>query len=393
LTSIPAPCRAGRYSRSGEKGGHSGREPETRPAFPPPARDGALWTGRFRHHERPAPGPAGEKRPPRAGRALAGGCGPRPVLMPTQRCGRGDGPCQWNVESAFVPPGGNRKRDPRFPRPRATLPCRSVGPGTTKGQRPTRRGRSARRGRVGRWPGALAPGGRAHSVVLWQRRWPLPWQRGQAECGNTFWPIHGREPETRPAFPPPARDGALWTGRSGNSRRPAPDPARAKRPPGAGRALAGGFGPRRACSQRSALAKAMAFAMAAGAGGMRQYLLAHPRAGTGNAARFPARARRCPVDRQVQAPRKASARPGGCEAPAMGGGRALAGGGGRALAGGCGPRRSCGSRSAGPGRWPRPDRAGCTSGKLFCFPFRQPKGSAPVQNPATASAEKSLRSA
>jgi hypothetical protein len=29
------------------------------------------------------------------------------------------------------------------------------------GQRPTRRGRSARRGRGGRWPGALAPGGRA----------------------------------------------------------------------------------------------------------------------------------------------------------------------------------------------------------------------------------------
>ncbi|WP_157937584.1 hypothetical protein [Oceaniglobus roseus] len=30
------------------------------------------------HHERPAPDPAGEKRPPRAGRALAGGLGPGP---------------------------------------------------------------------------------------------------------------------------------------------------------------------------------------------------------------------------------------------------------------------------------------------------------------------------
>ncbi len=44
------------------------------------------------------------------------------------------------------------------------------------------------------------------------------------------------------------------------------------------------------------------------------------RAGPGNATRVsPARARRCPADRWVQAPRKASARPGGGEAPAGGG--------------------------------------------------------------------------
>ena len=65
------------------------------------------------------------------------------------------------------------------------------------------------RGRVGRWPGALAPGWPGHGAALWQRRWPLPWQRGQAECGNTFWPIHGRDQETRPAFPPPLRNGPL----------------------------------------------------------------------------------------------------------------------------------------------------------------------------------------
>ncbi|MFN7597087.1 MAG: hypothetical protein ACK5PT_10145 [Cereibacter sp.] len=59
----------------------SGREQETRPAFPPPVRDGALQTGGSGHHERPAPDPAGAKRPPGAGRALAGGCGPRLVLM------------------------------------------------------------------------------------------------------------------------------------------------------------------------------------------------------------------------------------------------------------------------------------------------------------------------
>jgi len=45
----------------------------------------------------------------------------------------------------------------RFPRPSGTVPRRPAGPGTTKGQRPTRRARSARRGRGGRWPGALGP--------------------------------------------------------------------------------------------------------------------------------------------------------------------------------------------------------------------------------------------
>jgi len=41
-------------------------------------------------------------------------------------------------------------------------------------------------------------------------------------------------------------------------RRPAPDPAGEKRPPGAGRALAGGFGPRLDKGQRGAVAGAMA---------------------------------------------------------------------------------------------------------------------------------------
>jgi len=44
------------------------------------------------------------------------------------------------------------------------------------------------------------------------------------------------------------------------------------------------------------------------------------RAGTGNATRVsPARVGRSPVDRWIRAPRKASARPGGREAPAVGG--------------------------------------------------------------------------
>ena len=73
----------------------------------------------------------------------------------------------------------------------------------------------------------------------------------------------GRDQETRPAFPPPLRNGALWTGRSWNNNRPASGPAGAKRPPGAGRALAGGFGPRLEKGQRGAVAGAMAPAIEA----------------------------------------------------------------------------------------------------------------------------------
>jgi hypothetical protein len=46
------------------------------------------------HRQRPAPDPAGEKRPPGAGRALAGGFGPPAGQGSAWRFGRGDGPCQ-----------------------------------------------------------------------------------------------------------------------------------------------------------------------------------------------------------------------------------------------------------------------------------------------------------
>jgi len=211
----------------------SGREQETQRVSP--ARAGRCPTDRqVREQRRPAPDPAGEKRPPWAGRALAGDLGPR--LGKRQRC---------DVAGAMAParetghpevrknaiPGGTRKCDPRFPRPCGTVPCRPASPGTTKGQRPARRVQSARRGRGGRWPGALAPGWTRGSVAQWQGRWPLPERPGIPKCVRT--PL---------------------------------------------------------------------------------------RAGPGNATRVsPARARRCPGDRWVRAPRKASARPGGCKAPAVGG--------------------------------------------------------------------------
>ncbi len=123
---------------------------------------------------------------------------------------------------------------------------------TNRGQRPTRRGRSARRGRVGRWPGALAPGWPRISVALWQGRWPLPW--------------------------------------------------------GAGRALAGGFGPRLVKDRRGAVAGAMAPAMEA------VKLLSSVRAGTENATRVS----RVPVIARIRtrasAPQRAGARPGGAGA-------------------------------------------------------------------------------
>jgi hypothetical protein len=69
-----------------------GREQETHCVSPAGA-------GRFpvdrqvQAQQRPAPDPAGEKRPPGAGRALAGGFGPPAGLGSAWRCGRGDGPC------------------------------------------------------------------------------------------------------------------------------------------------------------------------------------------------------------------------------------------------------------------------------------------------------------
>jgi len=92
----------------------------------------------------------------------------------------------------------------RFPRPCATVPCRPAGPGTTKGQRPTRRVQSARRGRGGRWPGALGPrldkrqrgavaGAMAPAIAAVKVLSPVP-------CGNR---------KRDPHLPPPERDGPL----------------------------------------------------------------------------------------------------------------------------------------------------------------------------------------
>ena len=296
---------------------------------------------------------------------------------------------------------------PRFPRPRGTVPCRPAGPGTTQASaRPGGREAPAMGG-SGAGRGLWPPAGPDANVALWQGRWPLPWHPGPAIRPSV------RDQETQ-RVSPPERDGALQTGRTGNNI--------GQRPPGAGRALAGGCGPRLAKDQRGAVAGAMAPAIAAVA------LLSSVRAGPGNAPRFPARAGRCPADRQVLDQRKASARPAGggsgagrglwppagqgaaqrcgrgdgpCqwrgetafvsvggirkrtafppplrdgapqtgrsrhhERPAPGpAGEKRPPGAGRALAGGFGPRRVCSTRTAWPGRWPLPEPAWET------FPF------------------------
>ncbi len=131
---------------------------------------------------RPAgPGPAEGQRPTRRARSARQGRGGRwpgalgPRLIKDQR-GAGTGAmapaiAAVKVLSSVLAGSGNAAR---FPRPRATVPCRPAGPGPTTGQRPTRRGRSARQGRGGRWPGAFAPGWSSQGMALWQGRRPLP---------------------------------------------------------------------------------------------------------------------------------------------------------------------------------------------------------------------------
>jgi hypothetical protein len=153
-----------------------------------PARAGRFPADRqVQAHRRPAPDPAGEKRPPGVGRALAGGFGPPAGQVSRVGSGRGDGPCHGN--GAVPPPlragPGNALR---FPRPRGTVPRRSAGPGTPQA--------SARRGRGGRWPGALGP------RLAWDQRSAVAGAMAPATATTQFRRRFGREQETH-AFPRP----------------------------------------------------------------------------------------------------------------------------------------------------------------------------------------------
>ncbi len=125
------------------------------------------------------------------------------------------------------------------------------GKGSTKTRHTGAMEASARQGRAGRRPGALAPRSAKgqHSAVAWAM--------APSMAATQFRFPSGRDQETQRVSPAPA--GRCPVDRQvQEQRRPAPDPAGEKRPLGAGRALAGGFGPRLGKGQRGAVAGAMA---------------------------------------------------------------------------------------------------------------------------------------
>ncbi len=239
-------------------------------------------------------------------------------------------------EKGVAGPGGTRKRT-AFPRPCGTVPRRPAGPGTTRGQRPPVAGRALagafgpRRARDqrGAVAGAMAPAMTA----------------GLAVRTLIFRPQSGREQETHCVSPARARR-CHQDPRNPHQQRPAPDPAGEKRPPWAGRALAGGFGPPARQGSAWRCGRGDGPCHGNGAGGSDSDRPRPLRAGKGNACVSPARAGRFPVDRQVREKQKASARPGGREAPAGGGagaGRGLWAPGGPGISG-----------TLWQGRWPLP---------------------------------------
>ena len=175
-------------------------------------------------------------------------------------------------------PGGIRKRDPRFPARAERCPAdRWVQASRKASARPGGReapaGGGSGAGR-GLWP----PAGPDPGLALWQGRWPLPLQRV-----SDFTAPGGIRKRT--AFPRPL--GTVPC-------RPVdPEPTKGQRPPGAGRALAGGFGPRLDKDQRGSVAGAMAPArMRKARAGRKRFPLcarAAPAAGTFSAPCYPRR--------------------------------------------------------------------------------------------------------
>ncbi len=135
----------------------------------------------------------------------------------------------------------------RFPPPARNAATRTHSTRTNRGQRPTRRARSARRWRGGRLPGALGP------RRAWDRRGAVAGAMAPAMATAQFRPPPGGTPK-RMRFPRPR--GTLPPGPVP----PAPTEASARR--GRGGRWPGALGPRRTKDQLGTVAGAMAPAMA-----------------------------------------------------------------------------------------------------------------------------------
>ena len=152
----------------------SGREKETHCVFPARA-ERCHQDPCHPHQQRSAPDPAGEKRPPGAGRALAGGFGPR--LAKDQRGAMAGAMAPANAAGLVVrtmvfrpAPGGTPKRTV-VPPPARGAAAKTRAARTKRGQRPPVADVQAGRARA---EGFLAPGSPGVSLALWQGRWPLP---------------------------------------------------------------------------------------------------------------------------------------------------------------------------------------------------------------------------
>jgi len=94
--------------------------------------------------------PGGREAPAMGGSGAGRGLWPPAGQGTAQRCGRGDGPCHWNGESACATPGGSGYAT-------RVSPARARRCPVDRQVRDQQKA-SACRGRVGCWPGALAPG-------------------------------------------------------------------------------------------------------------------------------------------------------------------------------------------------------------------------------------------
>jgi len=152
--------------------------------------------------------------------------------------------------------GRKQETRPAFPRPCGTVPCRPAVPGQTEASARPGGGEAPAGGGAGAGRGLWPPAGPDPAAALWQGRWPLPLKRCQCLRPS------GRGNATRVS---PARTGRCPVDPNVREKqRPAPDPAGDKRPPGAGRALAGGFGPPAGQGSARRWAKGDAPAMVAG---------------------------------------------------------------------------------------------------------------------------------